>query len=83
MNKLDQVLCGLGATLVLVGLSFVDNARTNRKLRRSASAVEGTAREVSTAVRSCIVPVNRGGKTVHAMAMTTPALASSFNQFSK
>lgn len=83
MDKLDQVLCGVGATLCMVGLSFLDNVRTNRKLRRSAKVVESTALDVTKAVRSCVVRVNRGGEVVNALAMTTPALAGKFSALSK
>lgn len=82
MNE-NHTLVGIGIGLAALGVALIDNALTNRRVRRAAMTSERTASEITKAVRSCIVPVNRGGRTVNALAMTTPALANQFQQLSR
>lgn len=83
LDKLDSILCGIGAAVILTGLSYIDNARTNRRLRKSAMAVENTSNFVRDTLKACTVPITRGGKNITAVAMTTPAIASQIKVMSE
>lgn len=80
MDKLDKLLLGVATVGLMTTATYINTKRTNKKLTMSARLVEAVACQVRDAVRKCIVPVQRGGRKIEAVAITTPALADQFRR---
>lgn len=75
LNK-DNIIIGIGASILLSGIAAIDTFITNRKLRKAARSVGTVTDSISDTLHRCVIDVSRDGKRMSALSMVTPGLAS-------